>query len=130
LRTAGKIEEAGLLESTGLPPVVKTLRDSTTVSDAQLEVLFAAEEERVSTARLLAEILLPMLTEAIAAASVNPSASASSAALRTPPVVTSSASVEKPVAAAASAGTTPGIADFIDEMLSQERAPRSSRRSA
>jgi hypothetical protein len=136
LRVTGKSAEAGELESGALSESVAALRSCSTVTQAQLDGLFAAEEERVTSARLLAEILLPMLTESWAAfsrvlASQAPGSSPSGSPARdfTP----AAANVAPHETAPATRETTPGlpgIADFIDEMLSQERGPRGSRRSA
>lgn len=131
LRFAGKTDEAEKLEATSLTQAVGTLRDSSTVTPAQLDALFAAEEERVADARALAEILLPMLLEssfALPVAASRPVTSPIASAARPSPSPAEATSDEKPLPD--NSGTLPGIADFIDEMLSQDRAPRGSRRSA
>src|ERR1051326_8487286 len=63
LRSAGKTEEADKIEATTLPEAIGSLRDSSTITTAQLDALFAVEQERVADARALAEILVPMLLE-------------------------------------------------------------------
>lgn len=135
LRSAEKNSEAAELESGLLPPALEALRGSSTVTQQQLDALFAAEEERVASARLLAEILLPMLTAATLPRNLAQATEASATSRKDNPATTVpdvSPLPSLPVEAS-SANTTPGlpgIADFIDEMLSQERAPRGSRRSA
>lgn len=130
LRSAGKNEEAERLEATTLPQAIGTLRDSSTVTPAQLEGLFAAEEQRVSDARALAEILLPMLLESsfvLPVAASRPATTAIAASPASRATVAPASSDEKTLPD--NSGTLPGIADFIDEMLSQDRAHNGSRRS-
>lgn len=113
LRARGHSVEAARLQSTELSRAVSTLRQSL-AGDPEIETklgaLFALEEERVANATVLAEILLPLLRESAAP-------SAPRAAATAPPSADRRRSSRPPAAAAA-----PGIADFIDEMIQQERA--------
>ncbi len=79
--------------------------------DAKIGALFAREAERVADAGVLAEILLPLLRD-FAPAEVPPA----SFAPRARPVVSDPVLSRRPPAPAR------GIADFIDEMIQQERA--------
>jgi len=110
LRLRGQREEAASLEATELARTVEAIRRSPGIAtdcDQKLEALFAREEERVATASVVAEILLPLLDDSRPAAKdVRPVRS--SRAERTLPRVASA--------------TPLGIADFIDEMIQQERA--------
>ncbi|HVW22261.1 MAG TPA: hypothetical protein VHC86_13695 [Opitutaceae bacterium] len=109
MRLNGRGTEADRLHSGEFSAAVEALRaDSADDPDfsSQLEAQLAAEEERAADAVALAEVLLPMLAEPLGRAS-QPSG-------RPAP---------RP-AAAAGPRETPGIADFIDEMLAHERAPR------
>ena len=131
LRSDGKNTEALELETGALADAVGALRACSTVTQVQLDWLFAAEEERVTSVRLLAEILLPMLTEAVAALP-RPIAAIESVTAPVPPRLAAPATTDAPSKSPAATRTTPGlpgIADFIDEMLSQERPPRVPRRS-
>ncbi len=115
LRFNGHTVEAARLQSTELSralALVRTAADGGT--EERLGAIFAAEEERVLNARALAELLAPMLSERLGALSRS-FASAVSAPLRplaSPPTRDAGAVV---------AAATPTIADFIDEMLAQER---------
>ena len=78
--------------------------ESVPEADARLKALLAQEAERVAAAITFAEVLAPMLSErlcALAPARANP---APERPVRRPP------------------GEALGIADFIDEMLAQDRA--------
>ena len=67
----------------------------------------AAEENRVADAGALADLLLPLLTQHMRAA---------------PP--TAAPAARRPAAKAADSAEVPSVADFIDDMLAQERAAR------
>jgi len=107
------------------------------ISESQLEKIFLAEEDRVDTAYALAEILLPLLTAQNGIASA-PGRNFSSTRDSDPAALAENETRRgldsDPVPPAPNAGPMlPGIADFIDEMLIQERGqtgPRSDRRSA
>jgi len=116
LRTRGHSLEAARLQSTELSRAVTAVRQSAGSAadcDAKSSALFSLEEERITNANVLAEILLPLLRE------FAPAEVPRAAAARSSPSPVSAAE-PKPVARTP---TTPlGIADFIDEMLQQERA--------
>ena len=85
-------------------------------ADERVAAVLAAETERVADAAVLAELLAPMLAEKSVAERVSVSSD--------PETLTRSATP------AASPRTSPaGIADFIDEMLAQERPPSLRRAS-
>jgi hypothetical protein len=132
LRISGKTAEAELLQTEQLPAAIEKVRESRSVTDDELLALFASEEERVETANALAEILLPVLTakiDAVTALRRNFPAPASPSTETSP----SYAPAQPPEPSRTSAPMLPGIADFIDEMLVQDRAPsdsRNARRSA
>ena len=81
------------------------------VCEAKIAALFTCEAERVADAGVLAEILLPLLRD-FAPPVLAP---ASFARLARPVVSDPVLSRRPPVPA-------PGIADFIDEMIQQDRA--------
>src|SRR5687768_10342497 len=122
LRASGDFSKADQLLADELPDKIDAWRRSVSVpvSEAELHALFAAEEERVADARALAEILLPLLSPSTALNSRPPLVVASRAgalehATAAAPVsTTANESVDS--RASATAGTAPGIADFIDEM--------------
>lgn len=104
------------------------------MSETQLGALFAAEEDRVDTAQTLAEILLPLLTAAGGTAVLQRNFSSQRFSESDATLNGDSASALGRVPANNSnSPMLPGIADFIDEMLTQEHAPadpRNSRRPA
>lgn len=135
LRASGKIDEAEALLSGKVAAAIASARESSEVSEQQLENIFASEEDRVDTAHALAEILLPLLTAAneTSAALRNFGSPRPAESPRHPggesgydsTAPTTSQPAENN---GANAGPMlPGIADFIDEMLTQERAPLESR---
>jgi hypothetical protein len=112
LRNLGHGAEAAHIES-ALSRAVAAIRESPEGSgnyDARLKALFALEEDRVASASVLAEILVPMLHK-MADDEMRPpvharlvqSARAADTGRRRGSVVTTS------------------IADFIDQMIQQER---------
>lgn len=139
LGATGKIGEANALRVQELEPALKALRESSAVADAQLEAIFATEEERVATAQTLAEILLPLLSEkfsasaASAATAYQPAPRAPAADYGPSPADAAATSSIDSVRDRAASPLLPGIADFIDEMLTQDREPTGgthTRRSA
>jgi hypothetical protein len=113
LRLRGQSLEASRLQSTELSRAISSLREtvgSASECDSRLEGLFAREEERVTNASVLAEVLLPLLRDSVSAVVARPPlagrARSTSAA--------GSSSRAQPASA-------PGIADFIDEMIQLER---------
>jgi hypothetical protein len=111
LRSEGREDEARALEGCELAAAVVEARraaESDAEADTLLRALFAEGEERVADAVAFAEVLLPMLAQEmrphLPAAARAPDASRQ----RRP-------SPER-------AGEVGEIADFIDEMLAQDRA--------
>ncbi|MEO7798695.1 MAG: hypothetical protein ABIY47_13330 [Opitutaceae bacterium] len=131
LRASGKDEEAEELLAGKVAALLSRAQESPEISEIQIETLLTQEEERVENAHALAEILLPLLTASSVTAK-NP---------RVVPGLPHAVSCEEFPSASApaipfepssensngSAAMLPGIADFIDEMLTQERAPANSR---
>jgi len=133
LRALGKFDDAEVLSAGQLTSAIAVARESQELSDVQLEALFAAEEDRVDTAHTLAEILLPLLTAANGATALQRNFSANRFAPSDPATeadrsVDSSSDLAQP-ASSSSSPMLPGIADFIDEMLTQDRAPEDARNS-
>lgn len=115
LRSRGLSIEAARLQSTELSRAVGALREASgdgSACEARLNTLFAREEERVANASVLAELLVPMLRDTVVTAAA-PRTPSGALPRRAPPM--RAASPSTPTAA-------PGIADFIDEMIQQERA--------
>ena len=109
LRLNGRSAEAGRLHDGEFSAALERLREASADDPdfpSLLEAQLAAEEERAAEAVALAEVLLPLLTEQLGRAPA--------AAARPAP---------RP-AAPAGPRETPGIADFIDEMLAHDRADR------
>lgn len=104
---------------------VRAPDDSDATTTDRLNALFATEAERVANAAVLAEILVPMIAEQLH--SLN-APSAIGAEISAPAVVAPVASKTVPPRPAS-------IADFIDDMLAQERpldrpAPGAQRRAS
>lgn len=121
LRERGLVEEAERLRAGQLPGMLAALRtpaDTDETVEQRLAATFAAEAERVANAAVLAELLAPLLAEQTRLRPLEASAGSSSN-----PGFSSSTS--SPVSPAKSAPRpVPGnIADFIDEMIAQERSP-------
>jgi len=91
---------------------IRTPGDSDAAITERLNAVFAAEAERVANAAVLAEILVPMLTEQL-----RPLGASSAAPT---PV---SAPVVAPPAEKPRQPRPASIADFIDDMISQEKPP-------
>jgi hypothetical protein len=136
LRSTGAFVAADRIVADELPRAVAALRETVTITDAELQALYAAEEERVADARALAEILLPMLSEAPARRTRSPFAAVESVkaeAAGTTDLVAASSALPDPIRSSPTTAPLPGIADFIDEMLTQDRSktrPNGTRRSA
>ena len=116
LRERGQNEVAERLRAGELMTVLAAIRtpgDSDAGITERLNAIFAAEAERVANAAVLAEILVPMLTEQLRPLGVAPVASSTSvpAPVVSPPVA------KPPQPRPAS------IADFIDDMIAQEKPP-------
>jgi hypothetical protein len=123
LQARGEIAEAARLAIGELPAAVQTLRTAESVDDRELQRIFETEEERVASASVLAELILPSLADRLGgAAPLSASTSRSVHRASETPRPGSTAEIGAlPVRPA----VIPGIADFIDEMISQERpSPR------
>lgn len=118
LRERGKSDEAERLRCESLPPLLAAVRspaESDAVIDGRLAAIFAVETERVANAAVLADLLLPMISEQF----------------QTPGDVAALVSRPAPIAPLApSLGKAPAarpgpasIADFIDEMIALESEP-------
>ena len=108
LRSRGRLAEAGRIEETELAAAMAQAREGPEGglgADARLSAVLAEEGERVAAAVAFAEILAPLLTERLAARAPERGRAAADPARRAP---------------APSAGDR-GIADFIEEMLAQDR---------
>ncbi len=115
LRVRGLSVEAARLESTELADAISRIRDSEpddAECDARMCALFAREADRVADASVLAEILLPLLRDF-----APPEVARASFARFSRPVVSDPVVSRRPPAPV----PAPGIADFIDEMIQQER---------
>jgi hypothetical protein len=111
LRLEGRQAEAREIENTELAPAVVEARkasESEAEADAVLHDLTHEDEARVADAVAFAEVLVPMLSERLRLQAPSPSAPARSPRQKRPESGTPDQSH--------------GIADFIDEMLAQERA--------
>jgi hypothetical protein len=120
LRERGLNEEAERVRAGEIMPLVAALRtasDTEASMTERLNTLFAVEAERVANAAVLAEVLIPMLAEQLRPM-VTPAA-VGAAGMAVPPQPAAAAS-----AAAKPASPKPAsIADFIDDMIAQERPP-------
>jgi hypothetical protein len=111
LRLEGREAEAREVESNELAPAVVEARkasESEAEADAVLDHLTHEDEERVADAVAFAEVLVPMLSERLK--------------LQTQPQGTPARSVRQKRPDAGNPDEAHGIADFIDEMLAQQRA--------
>jgi hypothetical protein len=122
LRERGQPEAAERLRAGELMTMLASVRapaDSDAAIAERLNAIFATEAERVANASVLCELLLPALTEKFQLQANPPApATAMEPVLATTP---SAPFAEKP--AAPRAGS---IADFIDEMIAQEKPPARS----
>jgi hypothetical protein len=111
LRTEGRDAEAREVADHEMAAAVADARrdsGSESEADALLTALIAEGEERVADAVAFAEVLLPMLRRELG----SPSAES----------VRAAESPRQRRARPERHGEAPGIADFIDEMLAQDRA--------
>jgi hypothetical protein len=107
LRSEGRAVEAKRLQETELAAArAEVVGAEGPEAEAKMKVFFAQEEERVAGAIAFSELLLPELEERIAALK---------------PEIVAPPSLSRPPLTRAP-GFEHGIADFIDEMLAQERA--------
>jgi hypothetical protein len=108
LRSEGLANEADAIERTEYADVAAKAREASASeyeADAILKALRSEEEERVSSAIAFAEVLVPMLAKRLSPFSPAPPAAPAPRKARSP-------GHDEPR----------GIADFIDDMLAQERA--------
>jgi hypothetical protein len=107
LRSEGRAIDAKRLEETELAEAeAQVLGAAGPQADSEMRSFLAEESERAADAIAFVEILLPELSERIAA--LKPASPAAPAAPRSP--------------GAAAPKKERGIADFIDEMLAQDHA--------
>ena len=129
LRERGETDEAENLHNGALASLLASLRqtsDDPASVEQRIEAIYVIEQERVANASALAELLLPLLTDSaplFGALSEPPMTAMPSP----PPTAAYEAEPAKPA-------RRPGdIADFLDDMIAQERAeetPPASRRRA
>jgi len=107
LRSEGRAVDARQLAETELAQAKEEiLASGDPQARSRLDAFFSEEEERVAGAIACVELLMPELSDRIAALKPDPAAA--------PPA-------RRP-APPANPGAERGIADFIDEMLAQDRA--------
>jgi hypothetical protein len=124
LRERGQHDEADELHANTLGRALATRGDAESEESItrRFDAVLATETERVANAMALAEVLAPMLAERMAITS--PIAAGTTPAPAPPlPTAAPAPRVAKPRAAS--------IADFIDEMIAQEKPPdRDAKRRA
>ena len=111
LRSEGLAREARRVEANEFAEAAARARGlaaSEPEADSLLRGLMAEEEERVAGAIAFAEVLVPLLARRLSA--------------HAPAPFPHAASPEPGTAAAGRAGGTRDVADFIDEMLAQDRS--------
>ena len=116
LREQGDAAQAARLQENDLADAVRDLRlahGPAVLPEAELQAMFAAEEQRVAEAVILSELLIPRLVESWPVHS-GPVRSAASRPGRESPSV----------AAPAPAAGPPAIPDLLDAMLAAERPGR------
>jgi hypothetical protein len=121
LREQGRQAEAEAMMANELAEVRAMLSSGGVSSEIETKMaaIFTREEDRVADAAVLAELLVPALCAATNTAAVNSLSARDTRA-------TSPLTAPKTIVAR---GGTGDIADFIDEMLAQERAPGARRAS-
>jgi hypothetical protein len=110
LRLEGRSDEAQTIEDHELAAAVleaRSVSDSEAEADALLSSIESEGEERVADAIAFAEVLVPMLAERLKLSSSTGTARVETRQRRT--------AFEK-------TGESRGIADFIDDMLAQDRS--------
>lgn len=128
LHERGRADETEHVRRSELPAMIAALRTPSDTDEeiaARLNSIFTAERERVANAVVLAELLAPLLQESNRSlATAEPTSIAAN--------VPAAAATPRPSRPPARARPTGGdIADFIDEMIAQERPPdRSARPTA
>lgn len=121
LRSTGRYVEAADLHSAELTSLLAAL-PATADAESRVQAIFAAEEKRVADAQALAEVLAPLVADLLRATPLLSSSSAPLQSVAPDALVTPD---PRPVRA-----TAPSIADFIDDMIAQERPPSRALRRA
>ena len=120
MRERGNVDEAEQVRATELAALLDACKGVSSDEEitARLDATFAAEEERIATAVVVAELLLPKLARELRAGTVSPLAAAEVA-----PAPASSTPVSPPVRSPERTAPT-DIAGFIDQMFAQaDREP-------
>jgi hypothetical protein len=111
LRTEGHSVEAQLIEQNEFADAIARVREASgSDPDSLLKAFLAAEEVRVADAVVLAEVLVPILAKRLS--TLAPAPRVASAASTAPSMATRERK--------AGHDENRGIADFIDDMLSQD----------
>jgi hypothetical protein len=116
LRERGHNEAAERLRADELMPLLAAVRlptDDDAAITERLNSLFATEGERVANAAVLAEMVGPMIADQL-----RPLATVQAPAAASAPVVASLIPAAKPAQLRPAS-----IADFIDDMIAQEKPP-------
>lgn len=122
LRERGQYDEAERVRAISLPELlaaVRTPQDTDASLAERLETIFAFEAERVANAAVVAELLVPLLSEQLRPFGIATDAPPSPAPA-TPPAA------PMPKASPAARPRPTSIADFIDAMISQDDPANSS----
>lgn len=131
LRERGEVDAAENLRNGALASLIEFLHtsgDDPASIDQRIEVIYVTEQERVANASALAELLLPLLTDSAPVFGASAESAPSVTTMPSPPPTAPIAPPDKPA-------RRPGdIADFLDDMIAQERAedadPSSRRRAS
>jgi hypothetical protein len=118
LRERGQTAEAEQLHASSLPQLLDAARspqDTDATMAERLESIFSVETDRVANAAVLAELLVPVLSEKLRAALPASVAKQPAAAPEVTPAPASKPAPARPA--------TISIADFIDDMIKQESPP-------
>jgi hypothetical protein len=130
LRERGETDAAENLRLGALASLITSVQnaaDDPAGVAQRIEAIYATEQERVANASALAELLLPLLTDSAPVFGAHPESELQVTAMHSPSPAVPTPPTSKPV-------RRPGdIADFLDDMIAQERAEEadpSSRRRA
>lgn len=115
LRSTGE-DAAARVQSAELARLLSSVPPAADVA-SRVDAIFATEEKRLADAQVLAEVLAPLIAEQLRARP--PALSAPSRRASPAPVDLAEKTAARPPRSAA-----PNIADFIDDMLAQERPAR------